>query len=218
MFPKYSQYKKWTLPSKYSFWGWLLGILGISLAMLGIGLTIHNPFADKDIHQEIAKEEYKPEVNVKLVEITKWITDDSAFLTIEFENVSRGPALEFSAMIVNNGDPVDFDVVSRSDFSRSGTLRIGSNKTASIPIVEINELKRYVSSKTHYENFLGVGKESSIPEPIQKELDKKYVRSGNGGYQTLSQPIYLNYYYKGIGGTEHKIETGFYAYLDVTPR
>jgi hypothetical protein len=52
--PKKQQYKKWTLPNKYSYWSFLIGIVGFLLAILSIALN-GNPFKEKIIIDNLEK-------------------------------------------------------------------------------------------------------------------------------------------------------------------
>ncbi|MCC2524312.1 hypothetical protein [Vibrio coralliilyticus] len=207
MIPTYKQYKKWSLPSKYAFWG-------IVISLVGLIVTLIPSKEDKSVLEAIAEEEYKPNVSIMKVEAIRWAGDKEKFLTIYFINESKGPAINFGVELYKGNEKLEF---SKSDSTRvlySGNLAIGANRDIGLALAPLSEFKNFLKRNNVLGELVGFGVGSEVPRQIVDSMYDKYVTDGNGSYSIESYPIFVKYTYNGITDLSGEVVTGIYAYID----
>jgi len=209
LIPKLKQYKKWSLPSKYSFWGLIVGIAALAI-------TIYTLFPEEDILKKVAQEEYRPKVELVDAKVVQWLGDPGPFLTLYFENRSKGPAKNFTVDIYDGNDKIVSKHISGSNTLGSGPLSLKPDQELGIPLISISELRELLSDKGRSWDIVGFGLTASVPEKFKTELREKYVKDGSGFFSTNTYPLFVQFSYKGIIGSDNKTTTGFFVYLDTT--
>ncbi|WP_421326386.1 hypothetical protein [Aeromonas veronii] len=209
MFPKLKQYKKWSLPSKYSFLSFFIGIPALAI-------SIYTLFPKQSVLEQVAQEEYRPKVELVGVTSEEWIGDSESFLTLYFENESKGPAKKFTVDIYDGNNKVVAKKISGSNMLHSGTLALKSGQNLGIPLISISELREHFSVKGRCDNIVGFGLGSKVPDEIKEILFEKYEKNGSGYFSTNSYPLFVRFSYQGILDIKGMNVTGFYVYLDDT--
>ncbi|MGO5000512.1 hypothetical protein [Oceanisphaera sp. W20_SRM_FM3] len=209
MIPKLKQYKKWSLPSKYSFWGLIVGIAALAI-------TIYTLFPEEDVLKQIAQEEYKPKVELVDAKAMQWLGDTEPFLTLYFENRSKGPAKSFTVDIYDGNEKIISKQISGSNMLGSGNLSMKPDQELGLPLISVSELQELLSGKGRSRDIVGFGLKANVPEQFKTELREKYVKDGNGFYSANAYPLFVQFSYKGITGSDNNTTSGFFVYLDTT--
>lgn len=165
---------------------------------------------------KVAQEEYRPKVKLVEAKSRKWLGDSEPFVTLYFENESKGPAKKFAVDVYDGNDKVFPEELSRSNMLHSGNLALKPGKNLGIPLISVSEVRELLSDKGRSDNVVGFGLDSEVPKGIKAKLREKYVEDGSGYYSVNAYPLFVRYSYQGITDTEGKTTTGFYIYLDNT--
>ncbi|UKA08945.1 hypothetical protein [Photobacterium damselae] len=206
MFPTRQQYKKWSLPSKYSFLGYVVGVLSLILAIYSIFFSSDNTF------ETLVKKQYQPNVIVKDVLFEKWLGDDEDFLTVELYNDSKGNALNFHIEVVVPKVKQKINPTKTSTIFSDKNFSIKSQQQIGIPVISLSQLKDMLREYGLKGSLIGVGLKSSLPETLIQKLRGKY----SGNFTTRTQAIALNITYKGMNsGSYHRLKL-IYVYMDKT--
>ena len=209
LLPKLKQYKNWSLPSKYSFWSFVIGIIALAI-------SIYMLFPKQNILEQVAQEEYRPKVQLVEAKSMEWLGDSEPFLTLYFENESKGPAKNFAVDIYDGNNKVVAKELSRSNMVHSGNLALKPGQKLGIPLISVSEIREFLSTKGRSQNIVGFGLDSEVPKKLETKLRKKYVKDGNGYYSVNSYPLFVRFSYQGITNMNEKTTTSFYLYLDNT--
>jgi hypothetical protein len=209
LLPKLKQYKNWSLPSKYSFLSFVIGIPALAI-------SIYTLFPKENILEKVAQEEYRPKVQLVEAKSRKWLGDSEPFVTLYFENESKGPAKQFAVDLYDGNDKVVPEELSRSNMLHSGNLALKPGQNLGIPLISVSEVRELLSANGRSTNVAGFGLGSEVPKEIEAKLRERYVEDGSGYYTVNSYPLFVRYSYQGITNTEGKTTTGFYVYLDNT--
>ncbi|MDP2500738.1 hypothetical protein Q8W42_08460 [Vibrio splendidus] len=207
MIPTYRQYKKWSLPSKYALWG-------IVISLVGLVVTLMPSREDKSVLEAVAEEEYKPNVSITGVEAVQWAGDNEKFLTIYFQNDSKGPAKNFGVELYKGNEKLEFSRSGITTVLYRGNLAIGANKDIGLAMAPLSEFKEFLNKKNVQGELIGFGVDSDVPKHIVDIMYDKYIIDGNGSYSIDSYPIFVKYTYKGITDLSGEVVTGIYAYID----
>lgn len=211
LLPKLKQYKNWSLPSKYSFWSFVIGIPALAI-------SVYTLFPKQSVLEQVAQEEYRPKVQLVGAKSEEWLGDSEPFLTLYFENESKGPAKKLTVDIYDGNDQVVAERLSGSNMLHSGNLALKPAQNLGIPLISVSELRGLLSAKGKRGHIVGFGLDSEVPEKIKDQLREKYVKDGQGYYSVNSYPFFVQFSYQGITNTEGKNTTGFYVYLDDTEK
>jgi hypothetical protein len=207
--PKKKQYSNWTLPSKYSLWSVVIGIIGLLI-------TVYALFPNKSILEAVAEEEYKPNVKIVGVRLMQWLGDNEKFLTVYFNNESKGPARKFQVALFANNKKLSFSKSGSTSNLFSGNLAIKPNQEIGIALSPISEFKLFFKSKGLAGELLGFGLDSDIPNDIKERIKSKYMTNGTGYYSVSAFPVFVKYSYEGITNSTGEVITVIYAYIDDT--
>lgn len=207
--PDKKQYRKWTLPSKYSLWSIVIGIIGLMIA-------IYTLFPDKSILEAVAEEEYRPNVKIVDVKSVQWLGDKEKFLTIYFNNESKGPARKFQVELFDDNKKLIFSKSDSTSTLFSGNLLIKANQELGFALSAISEFKSFLNSKGRNGELLGFGLDSKTPIKITEKMTAKYISKDGGYYSVNAYPIFVKYTYEGITNSSGEAITGIYAYMDDT--
>ena len=211
MLPTYKQYKKWTLPSKYALWSVLIGIPALIIA-------IYTLFPQKSILEAVAEEEYRPNVKIVDVKSMQWLGDKEKFLTIYFNNESKGPARKFKVGLFADNQKLDFSTSGSTKVLLTGNLSIKPNQELGVALSPISEFKSFLNSKGRTGELVGFGLDSKTPNKIEEKMKAKYVKDGSGYYSVNAYPVFVKYSYEGITNNTGEVVTGIYAYIDDTSK
>ena len=209
MLPKIKQYKKWSLPSKYSFWSFILGIPALAIA-------IYTLFPKNNILEQVAQEEYAPKVSLTDAKSMQWLGDSKPFLTLYFKNDSKGPAKNLKVNIYDGNKKLAAKKLSQSNLLPSGHLALKPGQDLGIPLIMVREIKEDLSKEVKNNKILGFGLSSSVPEAIRNSLNKRNIKDGLGYYSFESYPLVVKLSYEGITNTKYNVAAGFYVYLNTT--
>ncbi|MGG4774549.1 hypothetical protein ACLO87_07940 [Paenalcaligenes sp. Me52] len=206
LLPKSSQYKKWSLPSKYSLWGLVVGIIALVISL----------FPKQSVLEQVAQEEYRPKVQLMGVTLEKWLGESEPFLTLHFENNSKGPAQKLAVDIYDGNDKIVIERLSGSNMLNSGNFALQPAQNLGIPLISVSELKGLLSAKEKRGQIVGFGLNPEVPEKIKAKLHEKYAKDTSVYYSVNSYPFFAQFSYQGITNTDSQNTTGFYVYLDNT--
>lgn len=206
MLPTIKQYKKWSLPSKYSLWGYIIGILGLAL-------TIYSMFLGKDsAFEDLVKKDYQPKIIIQNVLFEKWVGDNDEFLTAEIYNDSKGSALNFKMELLIPGINQKIIPTNTSSVFAQKNFSIKSQQEIGIPVISLGQLKQILKEKGVKGSLIGVGLTPSLPKLITDKLENKY----RGNYTTTSVSIGLGLSYKGMNSELYKSINLVHVYFDET--
>ena len=209
MFPNKKQYNNWTLPSKYSLWGFIIGIISLALAIYAL-------FPNKSILESIAEEEYKPNIKITNIKSLNWAGYENKYLTIYFKNISKGPAENFKLSLFLDNEKISLSKPTPTPVLLYNNLKVKPNKEIALAVYPMYLFKSLLKNSEHNGEIIGFSLNSELPNNIKEMMESKYIKNGIGRYSVKSTPIFIKYSYNGIADTKSEVSTGFYVFIDDT--
>lgn len=143
------QFTKWTTPSKASYIGLWVGIIGTVLGAIGTGLAIYfylnPPKTPPTSCDEFVRNTHPTVVSLKGVKFQGWLGDPDKSLTLEYANTSTFTAKSFSVRVDYDGKT--FDAFKSNAFAAVNmeNLSIPGNGNLELPVVPLSKIQEKVS-------------------------------------------------------------------------
>ena len=130
VFPTWKQFKDWSLPSKYTFIGFMLGSV---LSGVSVYLSVR-PNPQLIMLEKVLRAEKPTKLVAKSLEVSRHIGVDRELVFVEIENQSSRPAYRFQAKLVVGESAIDVPTDRSVAIYSSGTLAIPAQESLRLPV------------------------------------------------------------------------------------
>lgn len=141
MIPTVSKWRRWTLPSKASYGGFIVGIAGI-----GIGLIFYfNPRpSPPSAADEYVRRANPTTLTVEAVSFERWLGDEEEAITVSINNSSELDADSIELQFLTNTGPLPAFISKAFESLEGVPLSLAAGNTVRIPIASVMELNEKI--------------------------------------------------------------------------
>lgn len=130
LIPTWKQFRNWSLPSKYTFIGFVLGSL---LSGISVYISVR-PNPQLVMLEKALRAEKPTKLATKAVDLGWHLGVDRELVFADVHNQSSRPAYEFRAMLVTHESPVSRPTDQPVEIFSSGNISIPAEESLRVPI------------------------------------------------------------------------------------
>jgi len=199
-----AQWKKWTIPSKSSYLGLWVGLIGIVVGILGVGLAVWfylNPPVSPPTHSDIFVHETNPtRVVLSDVKVLTMMGDPSSSLAVEYQNLSALTAKAFKVRVSLGTEALDAFKSNAFKGVDMNTIGIPGDSLLELPVVPLPELEKRVGGA-----ICGVGL-----KPL--DLDNRAPESCADSAIVHATPLLVTAFYETVFGDRKTMNRAVWLY------
>ncbi|WP_339533017.1 hypothetical protein [Pseudomonas mucidolens] len=162
------QFTKWTIPSKASYIGLWVGVIGTVLGAVGTGLAIYfylnPPKTPPTSCDEFVRNTHPTVVSLKGAKFQGWLGDPDKSLTLEYANTSKFTAKSFSVRVAYKGKTFDAFKSNAFEAVNMANLSIPGNGSLELPVVPLSKIQEEVSGTVCGIGFYPADLDHAAPE------------------------------------------------------